>query len=359
MNKIILIISVSLAVILLNSCTHKKADSTTNEPAVNDSIIKNCETAAAVLADDSEEVKLNGKIAVNESKTARVYALVSGKIETLKAELGDYVQKGQVLAVLKSTEVAGTANDVAMAEANVEMARKSLQTTKDLYEGKLATEQDYINAKITYNKALSELNRSKQVSSITGGANARFTVVAPISGYVIEKNITNNSEVRSDNNTNLFTISDLSEVWVAANVYEADMMNIHLGDAVIVNTLANPDKNYPGKIDKIYNVLDPATRTMQVRISMRNDNRELKPEMFATVKVNIHPAGKILTIPVQALVMDNSKYYVIVKENNKLLVKQITLIKRNEYKAYISGLAAGDKVVTSSQVFIYQALTSN
>lgn len=186
-----------------------------------------------------------------------------------------------------------------------------------------------------------------------------LTIMAPISGYIIEKNITGNSEVRPDNNANLFTIADISDVWVIANVYESDMMNIRLGDSVIVNTLANPNKNYVGKIDKIYNILDPATRTMQVRITMQNDKKELKPEMFVTVKVNIHAPGKILTVPAKALVMDNSRYYVILKNGDSMKVKEINLLRRNEEKAYVQGLSPNDRVVISSQVFIYQALTSN
>src|SRR4029077_12419286 len=105
-------------------------------------------------------------------------------------------------------------------------------------------------------------------------------------------------------------------------------------------------------------VLDPATRTMKVRISMNNSGNELKPEMFATVKVNGKPTGKALTIPSQAIVMDNSKNYVVVKAANKLAVSEINLIKRIDNKAYITGLSAGDQVVTNSQVFLYEALNS-
>ncbi len=357
MKNILLIIAFSSSFII-SSCTNKTA-APKALPPVPDSIINNLQTAKAVMAVENNTIRLNGKIQPNETKTAKVYSLVSGKIQTVKAELGDYVQKGQVLAVLKSTEVAGAANDLSLSEANVEMAKKSLQTTRELYDGKLATEQDYSNAKITYNKALSEFNRAKQVAAITGGSNATFTVAAPISGYVVEKNITGNSAVRQDNNASLFTIADLSDVWVMANVYESDLMSIHLDDAVVVNTLANPDKDYAGKIDKIYNVLDPATRTMQVRVSMKNDNKELKPEMFATIKVSIHSGEKTLSIPAQAIVMDNSRNYVVVKKDGKLQVQEITLLKRTEGNAYIKGLAEGDEVVTASQVFIYQALTSN
>lgn len=338
------------------SCGSHKEEAAPENIAISDSVIKNVQTAPAVLEDVSDIIKLNGKIEANENKQAKVFSLVSGRINSLKVELGDYVHKGQVLAVLRSTEVAGYTNDVSNAESNVTLTKKAMETSKDLYEGKLATEQDYLNAKISYNKALSELNRVKEVASITGGKSSTYTITAPISGFIIEKNITNTSEVRSDNNTNLFAIADLSSVWVMANVYEADMDNIHLGNLVKVNTLSNAEKEYSGKIDKIYNVLDPATRTMKVRISMDNPGTVLKPEMFATVKVNVKGKVNRLSIPAQAIIMDNSKNYVVVKKDNKLEVHEINLIKRIDNKAYISGIVGGEQVVTNSQVFLYQAL---
>jgi cobalt-zinc-cadmium efflux system membrane fusion protein len=338
------------------SCSGHKEEAAAPIPAISDSLVKNIQTAPAVVEDASDIIKLNGKIEANENKQAKVFSLVSGRVTSLKVELGDYVHKGQVLAVIKSTEVAGYTNDFANAESNVTLAKKAMETSKDLYESKLATEQDYLNAKITYKKALSELNRVKEVAAITGGKSSAYTVTAPLSGFIIEKNITNASEVRADNNTDLFAIADLSNVWVMANVYEADMDNIHLGDMVKVNTLTNSEKEYAGKIDKVYNVLDPATRTMKVRISMDNPGTVLKPEMFATVTVNVKGKTSRLSIPAQAIVMDNSKNYVVVKKDNKLEVKEVNLLRRIDNKAYISGIAEGTQVVTNSQVFLYQAL---
>ena len=343
---------------VLISCNRHPKEEAVNTPVISDSLINTLQTAPVIPKDENNVVKLNGKIQPDESKLVKVYALVSGKIQKVNVELGDFVHKGQILAVLRSTEVAGTSNDLVLAESNVAMTKKALETTKDLYDGKLATEQDYINSKVAYNNALAQLNKAKQVASITGGQNSSYVITAPITGYVIEKNITNNSAVRSDNSADLFAIADLSRVWVMANVYEADINNIHLGDSVRVNTLASPDKNYVGKVDKIYNVLDPATRTMQVRISMDNASGELKPEMFATVTLSAKSSGKLLSIPSNAIVMDDSRNFVIVKKGDKLDVKEINLIKRLEDEAYILGLREGDTVLTSSQVFLYQALTT-
>lgn len=355
-NKINSLPVVVIALYAAVSCNSPKA-APANSNTVWDSVVQNVRTAPVTVENVSESIKLNGKVQANEDHQAKVYALVSGKIKSVNVALGDKVQKNQTLAVLQSMEVAGMSNDLSLAEANVAMTKKNLETTRDLYQGNLATEREYTNAQVDYNKALSELNRAKQVAAITGGRNAAYELKAPLNGYVIERNITGNSEVRSDNNNPLFVVADLSTVWIIANVYESDIDRIHTGDAVEVTTLASPTTPYEGRIDKIYNVLDPATRTMKVRISMANPGTELKPEMFVTVKVNAQPAARLFTIPSQAIVLDNSKNFVVVKDTTGLHIKEIRLIKRVDDKAYIQGLVEGEQVVTNSQVFIYQALS--
>ncbi|HEY8898630.1 MAG TPA: efflux RND transporter periplasmic adaptor subunit [Niastella sp.] len=348
----------TLLYIIAASCNSPEAAPVTgNNPM--DSIMQNVQTAPVTLEKETESFKLNGKIQANEDHQAKVYALASGKIKSVNVALGDKVKAGQTLAVLQSMEVAGNSNDLSLAEANVAMTKKNLESTKDLYEGNLATSREYTTAQVDYNKALSELNRARSVLAITGGKNAVYELKAPLNGYVIERNITGNSEVRQDNNNALFTVADLSTVWAIANVYESDISRIHLGDTVRVTTLANPNAPFFGTIDKIYNVLDPANRTMKVRISMPNPNNELMPEMFVTVKVFGSSAGNTLTIPSQAIVLDNSKNYVIVKDAKGLHIKEIQLIKRVDDKAYVQGLQEGEQVVTNSQVFIYQALSGS
>jgi len=343
---------------ILSSCGEHEAIVEKNDNAIPDSVISKTETAPATMEDVVETVKLNGKIQANESKQARVYALVSGKIKSLSVELGDNVKKGQTLAVLQSTEVAGVANDLTLAQSNVDMTQKTLESTEDLYKDNLATERELTSAKLDHNKALSELNRAKQVSAITGGTNATYTLSAPINGTIIEKNITNNSEVRQDNSASLFTVADLANVWIIANVYESDINKVKIGDNVIVKTLSAPDKNYQGRIDKIYDVLDPASRTMKVRISMNNPNAELKPEMFATVMVKGKAEGRMLAIPSRAVVMDNSKQYVVVKKDKQLSIRPVVIQKRIGETTFITGLQEGEQVVTNSQVFLYEALNS-
>src|ERR1700730_2383631 len=329
-----------------------------NDP-VPDSVVRKVQTAAAITQELSDVIKLNGKIIPSEKMQAKVYALVSGRIRSVSVELGDYVRKGQALAVLQSSEVAGVTNDLSVSESNLAIAKKSMESIRELYQSNLATERDYINSQLEYNKARSELNRAKQVAAITGGNNSITQLNAPISGFVTEKTISNNSQIRQDNNNSLFTIADLSNVWIIANVHEGDINNIHLGDQVIVNTLASPDKDYTGTIDKIYNVLDPSTRTMRVRISMKNPNNELKPEMFATITVKGTSRRRLLSIPSMAVVLDNSKHYVIVQKDPKSLeIREVQIIKRVGDTSFVTGLSEGERVVTNSEVFLFEALNT-
>lgn len=345
-------------VAVLASCQQATPVATKETNPLPDSLIGQLQTAPATLEEMTDVIKLNGKITPTEKQQAKVFALVSGRVGTVQAELGDVVQKGQVLATLASSEVAAVSNDLSLANANVEMALKNMETRRSLYQGGLVTEQEYLSAQIEYNKAKSELAKAQQITAITGGNNkAGYAVKAPISGSIIEKNITGNSEVRQDNNNNLFTIADLSTVWVIANVYESDISSIRLNDPVKVTTLANPDKEYTGRIDKIYNVLDAVSRTMKVRISMPNKDNELKPEMFARVYLSSR-IGRTpqLCIPAKAVVMDNSRRYVVVKKDASLAIREVKVIKRVNDKAFVEGLTAGENVVTQSQVFIYDAL---
>ncbi|MFN8243760.1 MAG: efflux RND transporter periplasmic adaptor subunit [Ferruginibacter sp.] len=357
--KNIIFYSVCTTLLLnLAACEKKEQSAPKANVAIADSIIRNLKTAKATLSDAPEDIRLNGVVSPDESRQVKVYALVSGKINNLSVELGDYVKKGQQLAVLQSTEAAGAANDLSLAESNVAIAKKSMESTKDLFKTNLATERDYISTELEYNKALSELNRARQVAAITGGKGPYHSITAPISGYIIDKQVTANSQVRADNSSNLFTIADLSKVWIMANVYESDIPAMKVGVEVKVTTLANPNEVHTGRIDKVYNVLDPATRTMKVRISMDNPQLELKPEMFATVMVHTLPGNKMLSIPAAALVMENSSHYVILKQGNQLSVKEVKLIRRAGDTAYVEGIAANDEVVINNEVFLYQALTA-
>jgi len=158
--------------------------------------------------------------------------------------------------------------------------------------------------------------------------------------------------------SNLFTISDLKDVWVMANVFEQDIAKIHTGNEVQVTTLAYPDKIFTGKVDKIGNTLDPANKTMQVKIALQNTGLLLKPEMFATVIVSDTTNQRAICIPTKALISQDEKNYVIIYNNDcDLKVAEVNIIKTVGDKTYITtGAQPGQKVITENELLIFQQL---
>lgn len=165
-------------------------------------------------------------------------------------------------------------------------------------------------------------------------------------------------QIRPDNSSNLFTISDLNRIWVLANVYESDIANIKIGEKVSIVTLAYPDKKFTGNIDKIYNMLDPDNKTMKVRIQLINKNNLLKPEMFANVIVHQQLDSTMLAVPSKAIVFDKNKYWVVIYNNKcDVRTRQVDIASSTSSYSYIrSGVNPGERMITNLQLLIYGAL---
>jgi cobalt-zinc-cadmium efflux system membrane fusion protein len=284
--------------------------------------------------------------------------LVSGVAGDVTVQLGDVVHKGQTLAVMKSAEMAGYNKDYISSEADIRNTRRIMESTEDLYKSGLASEKDLEQAKSDYQKAVAEGKRAGAVVSINKSNENGYEVKAPLSGFVVEKNLTSNTQVRADNSQNLFTIADLSTVYVLVNVYESDISKIQTGDPVKINTLSYPNKMFEGKIDKIDNMLDPDNKAMHARIKIANPGNLLKPGMFANITIKAKSGEDLPFINTNTVVFDNDKNYVIVVDGpDKAHIQPVTIAKRVEDRAYISkGLKSGDRVIASRQVYLYESL---
>ena len=344
------------------SCSGNKPEKKEDVVEISDSLIKNMTVGIARITQVRSEIKLTGKIMADQSKQLAVYPLVGGTVKTINVELGDYVEKDQVLAVIRSADVADFEKQFVEAKSDYESAKKNKQVAEDMYASKLMSERDYLQAKQDFNKAEANLTKAQELQKIYSvGNSSDYIVKAPIAGFIIEKNINKDMQIRPDNGTNIFTISQLNDVWVLANVYETDIEKVKERDTVFVTTIAYPDKIYKATIDKVYNVLDPQTRVLKVRIKLNNPDYLLKPEMYANVIVNYAEPESMITIASSALVFDNSNNYVLVYSGGKnFRVQKVDLYKAIGKKAYIrSGLSEKDKIVTGNQLLIYNALTNN
>ncbi|MCX6221214.1 MAG: efflux RND transporter periplasmic adaptor subunit [Bacteroidia bacterium] len=306
------------------------------------------------------ELNLIGKVTFDQEKVVRIYPLVSGNVTDVKVTLGSHVEKGQILAVIKSSEMAGAENDLVTARSNLAIAEKNFSAAADMNKSGILSDKEYTTAQKELDKAKSELERASTVLSIYGiNAQHDYLVKAPISGFIVEKFVNTNMQIRSDNSTSLFTISDLKKVWVLANVYESDISGVKENENVEITTISYPDKKYTGKIDKIYNMLDPDNKTMKVLIKLNNDDYKLKPEMFAKVMVHQITDKLMLAIPSNAVIFDRNQYWVLVfNDKCDIQIRKIDKVTQNSSYTYVrSGIKEGDKVITNRQLIIYNAIT--
>jgi cobalt-zinc-cadmium efflux system membrane fusion protein len=306
-------------------------------------------------------ITLNAQVDFNQDNEVNIYPLVSGNIEDVKVQLGDYVTAGQVLAVVKSSEMAGYGNTLINAETSLTVAKKNLAAEEDLFKSGLASQLDVTTAQANYDQAVAQLDMIKKVLKINGdNTQGNYIIKAPISGFIVQKNITNNTTIRTDNGNNLFTISDLKNVWVWANVYESNINLVHLGDEVDVTTLSYPGKIFKGKVDKILNVLDPTNKVMKIRVALPNPDYLLKPQMFASVRVSSQGNQDALCIPTSAIRFDHSQYFVLLYNSpSNVRITPVQVINTIGNKTYISGgIKSGDCLIATDVLQIYDELNN-
>ena len=328
---------------------------------ISDSLLKTLQIDSVVKCPLVNSLTLTAKVSFDEEKVARIFPLVSGNITGVHVQLGDHVRKGQSLGVIRSGEMAGYGNDLVTSKSNLLIAKKNLEASEDMYKGGLMSQKDLVTSQQLYAQSESQLKRSREVLTINGGnTQGEYIIRSPISGFIVEKQINNNMAIRNDNNSSLFTISDLKNVWVLANVYESNISQVHLGDDADVKVLSYPGKVFHGKIGQVLNVLDPTNKVMKIRVELPNPDYTLKPEMFASVLVSNKTDSVALCVPSTALIFDHSQYYILLyKSQSAVRIVPAGIISTNGDKSYITGdIREGDKVISSNALLIYEAINN-
>ncbi|MCJ8210339.1 efflux RND transporter periplasmic adaptor subunit [Mucilaginibacter sp. RS28] len=346
---------------LFSCSSHKPAEPERNPNILPDSLMRTLSVDTVRSSNVAYAIKFSGAVDFNADKVLNMYPLVSGTLQGINVMPGDYVKQGQVLGYIRSGEMANYSSSLSSAEAGADQAKRQLQQQEDFFKSGLASEVDVTNAKAAYKQALAALIAAKRVLKINGNnTDGTFVIKAPISGFVVQKNINNGMSIRTDNNAPMFTISDLKQVWVQANVYEENIGKVHEGDKADVTTVSYPDKIFHGRVDKLMNVLDPNTKVMKMRVVLDNPGYVLKPQMFATVTVANTEDTKALSVSLGALVFDHSQYYVIVLTgHNHVELRPVEVLNKNGTTAYISsGLKLGERVISSKAILIYGSLNS-
>lgn len=352
-----------LAGTTLLACGEKKAQTTASKKFVLSDTMQHMIAIDSVTTRNmSDEITLSGEVSFNENTVVKIFPRGSGQVLQAPVSPGDYVHKGQVLATIRSADVAGNFSDLSSADADVAIARRQMESAQSLYKNGISSEREYTEARQNYEKTLAVRHKIQSLIHINGGAGSnasgQYTLIAPIDGYIVEKKVAAGSFIRSDAADNLFTISDLKQVWVNANVYESDIARVREGYPVQVKALAYPDQVFAGKVDKMGQVLDPQSKALKARITIDNAGLLLKPDMFVKVTVSGDRGDLATCVPTSALVAQDGRSYVVVyRAADDLKIAEVSVLKAGESRTFVrSGVQPGQRVVTRFQNLIFSQL---
>ena len=261
----------------------------------------------------------NGTVTPDVNRTIHVTSQGSGRVVDLKVRLGDYVKKGQQLLSIHSADLAGAFSDYQKATADERLAQKGLERAQLLLSRGALAEKDLQQADDTEEKAKLDVQNAEQRVRLLGCDPAHpsslIELRAPVSGTIVEQNISGFEGIKSlDNSPNLFTVADLTQVWVLSDVYENDLGEVHLGDSAEIRLNAYPDKTYHGKVADISRVLDPATRSAKVRIVLSNHDGSLRPGMFAVSTFRSRKSQPRIVVPSTAIIRLQDKDWAFRKD---------------------------------------------
>lgn len=266
-------------------------------------------------------------IELNADRVSKVSPRVTGRVMKITVSQGDRVMAGQPLAYIDSVELDQAWSDYIKTKGKNELALKKLKREETLFEKKVSPEKDVLTARQELSETEADLNLSKErfrllgidVSKMEGTGNDTknghplIPVSSPIGGGVIDKAVTQGEVVGPDKP--LFTVAELSTVWVLIDIYEKDIARLKTGMAVKVSALAFPDREFRGVLSYIGDVMDEKTRTVKARVTVNNANSLLKPGMFASVIIDVKSVRpeKLIALPAEAVLMEGSENYVFVQ----------------------------------------------
>jgi cobalt-zinc-cadmium efflux system membrane fusion protein len=307
-----------------------------------------------------DELLVNGVVAPDVQRTVHVTSLAGGRVVDIRARLGDEVAKGQVLLVIDSSDLAGAISDYKKALADEVLANKALDRAETLHSHGALAEKELEQAEDAEAKAKIDVTTAAERIRLLGGDLAGLSPVievrAPVAGAIVEQNTTGGEGVKSlDNSPSLFTVADLSRVWVLCDVYENDLGDVHLGDSAELRLNAYPGRSLRGRVANISPVLDPVTRAAKVRLELPNPGGLMRPGMFATARFVSSRSRERVLVPASALLRLHDKDWVFRSEGGgrfrRTQVQAGPALADGWQEVLTGGVRAGDEIVADALQF--------
>ena len=319
----------------------------------------------------SEEIT-EGKIAVNGDHSTPVFSPYSGRVTRVIAGLGDSVRAGQPLATIEASEFSQAQNDLATALAQVKLARTSEARKHALYDAKggsmadwQQSQADLATAQTTFQAVRNRLHilgYSDQAIDALGNdehPSAVAQIVAPISGVIVDRQLGPGQYAQAGASTPVFTIADMSSVWMVGNVREADAGHVHRGQTVEVGVLAYPDRTFTARVVYVAPTIDPNTHRLPVRAEVDNVDGLLKPEMFASFRVLTSEGAQAPAVPASAVVYEGDTAHVwVLQSADAIAIRPIRAGRASDgFVEVLDGVKPGERVVTKGSLFIDRSAT--
>lgn len=309
-------------------------------------------------------LRLTGSVAFNAFKTTPVITQVGGPVGRILVVPGQFVRAGQPLLEVSSPDYSLLLASYVKARDTLRVATENYQRARDLYAHHAIAQRDLLQAESDQIQAQADMNAAIQGMKVLGisdpdalakqpTAFSQIPLLAPIGGEVVER-LVSPGQVLQAGSTQAFTISDTSTVWVLADIYQADLSYIHMGDRVTVQTDAYPT-TFQGRISYISPALDPNTRTLQARIVVDNPDDKLKKDMYVSVSVTAGVIPNAIDVPDAAILRndENEPFVYIESAPGSFGRRQVQIGQSAAGKTEIlSGLTPGEKVVADGSLFL-------
>ncbi|MFP5227342.1 MAG: efflux RND transporter periplasmic adaptor subunit [Acidobacteriota bacterium] len=308
-------------------------------------------------------LRLTGTVAYNAFKTTPVITQIGGPVTRILVVPGQQVHEGQAMLEVSSPDYSQLLDTYLKAADSARLTETNYARAEDLYQHHAIAQRDLQQAESDRNQARADLNAAEQGMKIlgirnpdqlaSGASSAQIPVLAPISGEVVERLVSPGQVVQAGQ-TQAFTISDLSTVWVLANVYQADLAWVRSGEDVSVQTDAYPG-TFHGRISYVSPALDPNTRTLQARIVVDNPGEKLKRDMYCTVTVTAGKVANAIAVPNSSVLRDeNNQPFVYVATGANQFGRRDVETGQSEdgLTQIVKGLGPGDKVVGDGSLFL-------
>jgi len=307
-----------------------------------------------------------GRIQADPTRVVRVYPPVSGRLVAVQVRPADRVERGQVLAILASSDIAAARAAYRQALADAQVKGQALERSRLLYENHVVALRDYQQAHAEGAMAEAALEsaaeRLELLNVDTAGTSDQLTVTAPRAGVVVDVGAAPGEYAKSLDNANpLCTIADLSTVWAVGDVYEKDLASIKIGDSADVTANAYPAERWRGRVTAISSTVDTTTRTLKVRVVLANPGLRLKPDMFAAIRV-VRAVRSAIMVPASAVVREGAAAYLFVQTSPGHFEHRAVTLGRDTDRGQVevtSGLAVGDTVVVEGAELLRAATTSS